>query len=44
METTSAKVMEMVELIPVTRAHALEDEEIDKMENQLSSVAKSGLI
>ena len=34
--------MEMVELIPVTRAHALEDEEIDKMENQLSSVAKSG--
>ena len=42
METTSAKVMEMVELIPVTRAHALEDEEIDKMENQLSSVAKSG--
>lgn len=42
METTSAKVMEMVELIPVTRAHALEDEEIDKMENQLSSVSKSG--
>lgn len=42
METTSAKVMEMVELIPVTRAHALENEEIDKMESQLSSVAKSG--
>lgn len=42
METTSAKVMEMVELIPVTRAHALEEEEIGKMENQLSSVAKSG--
>lgn len=42
MEMTSAKVMEMVELIPVTRAHALEEEEIGKMENQLSSVARSG--
>lgn len=42
MEETSAKVMEMVELIPVTRAHALEQEEIDKMENQLQHVAKSG--
>lgn len=41
-ENTSARVMEMVELIPVTRAHALEEEEIGKMENQLSSVAKSG--
>lgn len=42
MEETSARVMEMVELIPVTRAHALENEEIDKMENQLTHVAKSG--
>lgn len=42
MEETSAKVMEMVELIPVTRAHALEVEEIDKMETQLSQVAKRG--
>lgn len=42
MESTSAKVMEMVELIPVTRAHALENEEINKMESQLSNVAKSG--
>lgn len=41
-ENTSARVMEMVELIPVTRAHALEEEEIGKMENQLSSVARSG--
>ena len=31
MEETSAKVMEMVELIPVTRAHALEEEEVHKM-------------
>lgn len=42
MEETSARVMEMVELIPVTRAHALEHEEIDKMELQLNQVAKSG--
>lgn len=42
MESTSAQVMEMVELIPVTRAHALEEEEIYKMENQLNNVAKSG--
>ncbi len=42
MEETSARVMEMVELIPVTRAHALEVEEIDKMEAQLSQVAKRG--
>ncbi len=42
MEETSAKVMEMVELIPVTRAHALEKEEINKMEDQLSHVAKTG--
>ena len=42
MEETSARVMEMVEMIPVTRAHALEKEEIHKMENRLSYVAKSG--
>lgn len=42
MENTSARVMEMVELIPVTRAHALEDEEIRKMEGQLNEVAHKG--
>lgn len=42
MENTSARVMEMVELIPVTRAHALEDEEIKKMEGQLNEVAHKG--
>lgn len=42
MEETSAKVMEMVEMIPVTRAHALENEEIGRMEGQLLHVAKSG--
>lgn len=43
MEETSAKVMEMVELIPVTRAHALETMETGRMNSQLSHMAKSGL-
>lgn len=42
MEETSARVMEMVELVPVTRAHALEDEEIQKMNDQLFLVAERG--
>lgn len=42
MEETSARVMEMVELIPVTRAHALEEEEITKMSDQLFTVAEKG--
>ncbi|MDD6812152.1 MAG: ABC transporter ATP-binding protein [Lachnospiraceae bacterium] len=43
MEETSVHVMEMIEMIPVTRAHALEKKETDKMDNQLHHVAKSGL-
>ena len=42
MEETSVKVMEMVELIPVTRAHALEDNETNKMDSQLRNVAEEG--
>lgn len=42
MEETSARVMEMVELIPVTRAHALEEEEVQKMSEQLFAVAEKG--
>lgn len=42
MENTSARVMEMVELIPVTRAHALEEEETEKMSKQLIEVAEKG--
>ncbi|MBQ4283379.1 MAG: ABC transporter ATP-binding protein [Lachnospira sp.] len=42
MEETSARVMEMVELIPVTRAHALEEEEVEKMSGQLMAVAEKG--
>lgn len=43
MEETSAKVMEMVEMIPVTKAHALEDQETRKMNEQLRRVAEKGL-
>ena len=42
MEETSERVMEMVELIPVTRAHALEEEEVQKMSGQLFAVAEKG--
>lgn len=43
MEETSVKIMEMVELIPVTRAHALEKQETKKMDSQLAHVAEKGL-
>lgn len=42
MENTSSKVMDMVELVPITRAHALEDDEIHKLTDQVTQVAKSG--
>lgn len=42
MEETSAQVMEMVELIPVTKAHGLENEEILRMEHQINRVADEG--
>ena len=42
MEETSVQVMEMVEMIPVTRAHALENREAKKMEGRLERVADKG--
>ncbi len=42
MEATSARVMEMEEMISVTRAHALERLEVNKMENQVRNVAEEG--
>lgn len=42
MEETSARVMEMVELVPVTRAHALEKQEVDKIKEQLEETADKG--
>lgn len=43
MEETSVHVMEMVEMIPVTRAHALEKKETSRMQTQLKQVATKGL-
>lgn len=42
MEKTSSEVMEMIELIPVTKAHALEETEIAKLTNEVTDVAKKG--
>lgn len=41
-EQTSADVLDMVELIPVTRAHALEENEIRKFTSELNMVAEKG--
>lgn len=42
MEETSVKVMEMVEMLPITRAHSLEKLELSKMETQVRHVAEEG--
>lgn len=41
-ENTSAAVMDMIELVPVSRAHALEKFEIRKITENVVGVAKSG--
>lgn len=41
-ETASANVVEMAELIPVTKAHALEELEIEKLSNTISKTASAG--
>ena len=43
MELTTAKVSDMVEMIDVTRAHGLGDEESQKMTEQVSTLAAKGL-
>ena len=42
MEETSARVMEMVEMVPATRAHALEEVERGRMVRQLEETAEKG--
>lgn len=42
-ENTSAAVFDMEELVPVTRAHALENKEIHKMTDRVTRVSESGL-
>jgi len=41
-ENMSARISEMVEMIPLTRAHGLEDEEISKMDYTVAKVEKRG--
>ena len=43
MENTSAKMVEMVELVPVARAHALENWEIRRMSDQIRKIKQKGL-
>lgn len=42
MEATSSEVSDMVELVPITRAHALENREISKLTKQIINVARRG--
>lgn len=42
MESTSADLMDMVEMTQITRAHALENFEVKKLTERLSNVAKTG--
>ena len=42
MEHTQGAVAEMLEMIPVTRAHGLQDVEIHKMDRYLKEIKNSG--
>jgi len=42
-EETSAEVMDMVEMVPLSRAHALEQTETSKMNRLLHGIARRGL-
>lgn len=42
-ERMAARVNEMTHLIPITRAHGLEQDELERIESTLSSVRKAGL-
>lgn len=41
-ENTSSNVIDMIELVPVTRAHALEETEIKKITTEVTDVAHKG--
>jgi len=42
-ETLSARVMEMIQMIPITRAHGVERVEVNKMNSHLETVKKKGI-
>lgn len=41
-ENTSAAVFDMEELVPVTRAHALENNEVKKLTTEITNIAEAG--
>ncbi len=41
-EHTASDVMDMIEMVPVTRAHSLEESEIRKLTGEITSVAERG--
>lgn len=43
-ENISAKVSSMIDMIPITKAHGLENEEIIALENKISELKMSGLL
>jgi len=43
-ENISAQVSSMIDMIPVTKAHGLENEEIKKLENNIKKLREEGLI
>lgn len=43
MENTSAQVIEMIEMLPVTRAHGIEQTEVDRMDNLFEKVRHTAL-
>jgi ATP-binding cassette subfamily B protein len=42
-ESLSASVVEMIQMIPVTRAHGVEELEVSKMDSQLEHVKRKGI-
>ena len=43
MESLSASVVEMIQMIPITRAHGVEDAELSKMDSRLKKVKEKGI-
>ncbi|MED5099043.1 MULTISPECIES: ABC transporter ATP-binding protein [Niallia] len=42
MEETSARVIEMIELVPIARAHALEKQEVSRLNNRFQQILSKG--
>lgn len=43
MEETSARVIEMIELVPIARAHALENQEVRRLNHRFQQILSKGL-